>query len=84
MARSAGVLDRLVREVDAAGASREARKDEAEPLPASFVGGRYAVTALLGEGKKKKVCLAHDTALDRDVTFTPGRAHAAAGEAGAA
>jgi serine/threonine protein kinase len=37
--------------------------------PASFASGRYAVRLFLGEGGKKKVYLAHDTALDRNVAF---------------
>jgi len=37
--------------------------------PASFAGGRYKVKQLLGEGGKKKVYLAHDTVIDRDVAF---------------
>jgi tetratricopeptide (TPR) repeat protein len=37
--------------------------------PASFADGRYAVERFLGEGGKKKVYLAHDTLLDRDVAF---------------
>jgi len=37
--------------------------------PPSFVGGRYEVREFLGEGGKKKVYLAHDTLLDRDVAF---------------
>jgi len=37
--------------------------------PTSFVGGRYHVKKFLGEGGKKKVYLAHDTLLDRDVAF---------------
>jgi serine/threonine protein kinase/tetratricopeptide (TPR) repeat protein len=37
--------------------------------PASFASGRYAVKKFLGEGGKKKVYLAHDTTLDRDVAF---------------
>jgi len=36
-------------------------------LPASFVGGRYAVKSFLGEGGRKRVYLAHDEKLDRDV-----------------
>jgi predicted ATPase/class 3 adenylate cyclase len=41
----------------------------APPLPSSFVGGRYEVRSLLGEGGRKRVYLAHDTRLDRDVAF---------------
>jgi len=37
--------------------------------PASFAGGRYAVKRFLGEGGKKRVYLAHDNTLDRDVAF---------------
>jgi len=37
--------------------------------PTSFASGRYQVRELLGEGGKKKVYLAHDTLLDRDVAF---------------
>jgi serine/threonine protein kinase len=35
----------------------------------SFADGRYQVKKFLGEGGKKKVYLAHDTVLDRDVAF---------------
>jgi tetratricopeptide (TPR) repeat protein len=38
-------------------------------MPTSFAGGRYQVNKFLGEGGKKKVYLAHDTVLDRDVAF---------------
>jgi tetratricopeptide (TPR) repeat protein len=37
--------------------------------PTSFANGRYEVKRFLGEGGKKKVYLAHDTLLDRDVAF---------------
>ncbi len=37
--------------------------------PTSFADGRYQVREPLGEGGKKKVFLAHDTLLDRDVAF---------------
>jgi len=37
--------------------------------PTSFVNGRYQVKRFLGEGGKKRVYLAHDTTLDRDVAF---------------
>jgi tetratricopeptide (TPR) repeat protein len=39
------------------------------PHPTSFVNGRYTVKKFLGEGGKKRVYLAHDTVLDRDVAF---------------
>ena len=37
--------------------------------PTVFANGRYQVKRFLGEGGKKKVYLAHDTMLDRDVVF---------------
>ncbi len=39
------------------------------PVPTSFASGRYQVKKFLGEGGKKKVYLAHDSVLDRDVAF---------------
>jgi len=39
----------------------------AAALPASFANGRYAVKGFLGEGGRKRVYLAHDSKLDRDV-----------------
>ncbi len=38
-------------------------------LPSSFAGGRYVVQRFLGEGGRKRVYLAHDTKLDRDVAI---------------
>ncbi len=37
--------------------------------PTSFANGRYEVKGFLGEGGKKKVYLAQDTLLDREVAF---------------
>jgi TolB-like protein/ketosteroid isomerase-like protein len=37
--------------------------------PTSFAAGRYGVIRLLGEGGRKRVYLAHDTVLDRDVAI---------------
>ena len=37
--------------------------------PTTFANGRYQVQRFLGEGGKKKVYLAHDTLLDREVAF---------------
>src|SRR6266581_1496315 len=37
------------------------------PLPASLGDGRYETKGFLGEGGRKRVYLAHDTKLDRDV-----------------
>ena len=39
------------------------------PLPSSFDGGRYEVKKFLGEGARKRVYLARDTRLDRDVAL---------------
>ncbi len=38
-------------------------------LPTAFAGGRYEVKGLLGEGTQKRVYLAHDTRLERDVAL---------------
>jgi len=35
--------------------------------PSTFAAGRYVVRRLLGEGSKKRVYLAHDTRLEREV-----------------
>ena len=37
--------------------------------PSAFVGGRYEVRRFLGEGGTKRVFLAHDSLLDREVAF---------------
>ena len=43
--------------------------NQAPAVPASFVAGRYAVRRFLGEGGRKRVYLAHDSRLDREVAF---------------
>jgi eukaryotic-like serine/threonine-protein kinase len=50
-------------------ASPERTPAPAPALPSAFVGGRYVVKGFLGEGGRKRVYLAHDTKLDRDVAF---------------
>ncbi len=45
------------------------RTASAPAHPASFAAGRYVVKKFLGEGGKKRVYLAHDEVLDRDVAF---------------
>ena len=49
--------------------SPQAASAPAASQPTSFASGRYQVKRFLGEGGKKKVYLAHDTTLDRDVAF---------------
>ncbi|HLF76137.1 MAG TPA: protein kinase [Dehalococcoidia bacterium] len=46
-----------------------ARSAPVPAQPTAFANGRYAVKRFLGEGGKKKVYLAHDSLLDRDVAF---------------
>jgi serine/threonine protein kinase len=46
-----------------------ATSEKPSPQPTFFAGGRYQVKKFLGEGGKKKVYLAHDNVLDRDVAF---------------
>ena len=42
---------------------------ETTEFPSSFASGRYTVSKFLGEGGKKRVYLAHDNTLDRDIAF---------------
>ena len=52
--------------------SEAADISEASPTPdqpSAFADGRYQVQKFLGEGGKKKVYLAHDTTLDRELAF---------------
>ena len=49
--------------------SRLSASKNTADTPTSFANGRYTVKKKLGEGGKKKVYLAHDTVLDRDVAF---------------
>ncbi len=49
--------------------SAETLSNEPSDLPTSFANGRYQVKRFLGEGGKKRVYLAQDTLLDREVAF---------------
>jgi eukaryotic-like serine/threonine-protein kinase len=49
--------------------SRTPTPQPSPALPASFAGGRYQVKRFLGEGGRKRVYLAHDAKLDRDVAI---------------
>jgi serine/threonine protein kinase len=74
-------LDETNREALAYRRAAERRRSEApspspdaEPSalvsqPTAFANGRYVVRRFLGEGGKKRVYLAHDSRLDRDVAF---------------
>ena len=47
----------------------QASSTAAASQPSSFANGRYQVKQFLGEGGKKRVYLARDTLLDREVAF---------------
>ena len=52
-----------------ASTSTPTSKEPTADQPTSFANGRYQVKRFLGEGGKKKVYLAQDTTLDREVAF---------------
>ena len=68
---AAATAGEIARTVEAAAASLVQLTDDAAPEnPESFAGGRYKVLRFLGEGGKKRVFLAHDALLDRDIAFS--------------
>ena len=52
-----------------ASTSTPTSKEPTADQPTSFASGRYQVKRFLGEGGKKKIYLAQDTTLDREVAF---------------
>ena len=52
-----------------ASTSTPTSKEPTADQPTSFANGRYQVERFLGEGGKKKIYLAQDTTLDREVAF---------------
>ena len=50
--------------------SADITKEKEEVLPVSFIGDRYRVKELVGEGARKKVYLCRDATLDRDIAFS--------------
>ena len=61
---------KALREPDvAAGPISDRTSTKTAAVPTSFATGRYVVKDFLGEGGKKRVCLAHDSVLDRDVAL---------------
>ena len=52
-----------------ASTSTPTSKEPTGDQPTSFANGRYQVKRFLGEGGKKKIYLAQDTTLDREVAF---------------
>jgi hypothetical protein len=67
------LLGATERQTDAFGArdatAVEAQAGAMELAPESFADGRYVVRRFLGEGGKKRVFLAYDSLLDREVAF---------------
>ena len=49
--------------------STQTKHAKSPDQPTSFADGRYQVKRFLGEGGKKRVFLAHDGLLDRDIAF---------------
>src|SRR5205814_171091 len=57
------------RQADGDPSNTTSSRTETPIQPVSFCNGRYQVKKFLGEGGKKRVYLAADTLLDRDVAF---------------
>src|SRR5436305_1297255 len=64
---------KLPHDVEAGEAAAPQAAEAPPDAPKELAGGRYVISRYLGEGGRKRVYLAHDTLLDRDVAVGLGK-----------